>query len=341
MCMLDEKYRKYVCNHPQVMFDEHEWDYNAYPKTVKNYYNYGREHFQYKSDNQDKGKCGICPGKNVCGGCNNIYEVVYGTDEFTPETMPMSDYPFYYRSEEKECDIVVLAYKIGHNLNKLLLEIMHKTRGPYNLIVVHKHQDAWKNRNYGLDRTRSPFIIMMDDDIAELPYAWNIKMIDKLLYGPKVCGVSARLMNVDGTVGLNSANNFSLKDKEVEVNMIPTTCCAFRRNDIDRTFTKFDKRFVASYYEDTAFFYQLSERCREAGLGDKFVINNECRVVHFNNETGANVWKDYNRQVYEEIVEEEVEMGKMFMNEKLTKENDNIVEIEEDEEENDEKEKKK
>lgn len=302
MCQLEEIYRKHVVNHPQVMFDwRNEWDYGAFPKTTEHYESYGREAFQYKSDKQD-GKCGKCAMRNVCGGVNNGYFQTYGEDELIAQNIK-SDYPFYYRAVQEECDIVIPAYNLSMNLPLLLNEIIAKTAPPYNIIVLHKKQSAAQNRNYGLNRCNSPFVIMCDDDIHSLPMNWNKKLIDEILYNPSIVVMSARLVNEDGTLGLNSANNFDLSKEFIEVNMVPTACCIFRNPK--RFGIKFDERFIASYYEDTAFFWQYREEMRRRGLGDKIFIHNGCRVIHINKETGANPWKEYNRQVFETIVEEE------------------------------------
>ena len=292
MCQLPKEYRKHICNHPQVMFDwRNEWDYGVFPKDKVTYLKHGREAFQYKSDKQD-GECGKCGIRNVCGGVNNGYFASQGESELVPQE-EKSDYPFFYRAVQDEVDILIPAYTIIPNLNKLLVEIIHKTIPPYNLILTHKEQSAAKNRNYGLKRSKSPFIIMCDDDIGELPMGWNKLLVNELLYNPEVTAVSARLMDTDGKPGLNSANNFDMESEEVEVNMIPTACCAFRNPA--KYGIELDERFMKSGWEDTDLFKKLL-KVRPG----KILITNKCKVTHLNNATGYNEWFHYNKQIYEE-----------------------------------------
>lgn len=297
MCVLDEKYRKYIVNHPQVMFDwRNEWDYGVSPKTVQNYYKYGFEAFQIKSNSQE-GKCAVCNQLNVCGGLNRGYKLAHGEEEVAPLS-GISDYAFYYRSDMEEVDIVIPAYRIQHNLSILLEEIAHKTAPPYNVIILHKEQSAAKNRNDGLRRCQSPYIIMLDDDVRDLPYLWNKKLIDRLHYSPNVMAASARLMNEDGTIGMNSANNFNVNSDFETVNMIPTACCIFRKKDVDRIGLWFDEDFLGSGWEDTMFFSQLKNGCKKLGIGTDIVIDNTVKVTHLNNETNNSQWYEYNKQVF-------------------------------------------
>lgn len=306
MCAVDEEYRKHIVDHPQVMFDfSNEWDYGVASKTVKRYLKHGREAFQYQSNQQD-GKCGECSMRNVCGGVNKIYPAVYGDKELNPIDTK-SDYPFFYRSDMEEVDIVIPMYRVGHNISRLMEEIVHKTAPPYNIILVHREQSAAQNRNKGLVKGTAPYMIMMDDDIAELPYMWNKRMIDRLHLNPNVMAVSARLLKQDGSVSVNSANNFNIKSEYEIVDMIPTACCAFRRADVDRAKLKFDERMVKSGWEDTAFFYQLRESCKRLELGTDIIIDNNCKVVHLHHATGYDDNFDYNRSVFEQIIGEEEE----------------------------------
>ena len=297
MCVLEEKYRKHIVNHPQVMFDwRNEWDYGVYPKTVQNYYKYGHDAFQISSNSQE-GKCAECNKLNVCGGLNRGYKLAHGEDEIVPQS-DISDYSFYYRSDMEAVDIVIPAYKIEKNLSLLLEEIQQKTAPPYNIILLHREQSAAKNRNDGLNRCESPFIIMLDDDVRDLPYLWNKRLIDRLLYNPNIMAASARLMSEDSRIGLNSANNYNLSTEYEKVNMIPTACCVFRKADVDRVNLKFDERFLGSGWEDTCFFFELKDGCKKVGIGTDIIIDNTVKVVHLNNETNNNKWFEYNKQVF-------------------------------------------
>ena len=245
MCML-KGYEMHVCDHPQVMFDwRNEWDYGVMPKTKEAYIKYAKDNLQKVSNCQD-GKCGLCGMLNVCGGLNKGYRQAHGEEEIIPYT-EKSDYPYYFRSEWESTDIVVPVYEMNDNVALLLQEIKAKTIAPYNLIIVSRKNSAAMNRNIGLKASNSRFVIQCDDDINQLPYGWNKKLIWKLQYNPDIIAVSARLINVDGSLGANSGNDFDISKEESIVPIIPTACCAFRNNS-DQVF---DSRFQGSGWEDS------------------------------------------------------------------------------------------
>lgn len=259
-----------ICNNPQVMFDPYEWDYGVTPKDPETYLKFGKE-LQAKINTRE-GTCGECGIVDVCGGIHKNYARFYGTEELRPYNEKI-EHPYHFKTD-LEADIVVPAFRVGENLEKLLHEILKKTAPPFNLILIGKEQSAAKNRNYGLNRSRSPYIIMCDDDIAYLPFAWNRRLIQTLKENPEIMALSARLMNPDGSIGKNTANNFDLKNNLVVVNMIPTACCIFRKTDI-----RFDERYIRAGWEDTDFFTQMKEK-----LKGHFAIDNRVKVVHVNEE---------------------------------------------------------
>lgn len=268
-CLL-QGYETHICNNPQVMFDPYEWDYGIAPKTVEIYQAYGKslqERIGFKG-----GTCRQCGVINVCGGIHKNYEKFHGSSELT-SYVDQSDYPYHFKTDV-EADIIIPAFKPNENLQRLFLEIGEKTVPPYNLIVVSRHQSAAKNRNYGMERSNSPYVIMCDDDIKDLPFAWNRQLINLLKENRDILAASARLMNPDGSPGRNSANDYDLGQPIVKVDMIPTACSVFRKTDV-----RFDERFIRAGWEDTDFFWQLKEK-----YGNTFAITNTVRVVHLNEE---------------------------------------------------------
>jgi MoaA/NifB/PqqE/SkfB family radical SAM enzyme len=263
-------YETQICNNPQVMFDPYEWDYGVVPKTVSAHLAHGRK-FQEEIGCKE-GACGGCGILNVCGGIHRNYALLHGDAELSPYA-EQSDYPYHFK-KDIEADIVVPVYQPDENLQGVLASISSAAVPPYNLIVASRHQSAARNRNYGLDRSRSPYIIMCDDDIADLPLGWNRILIKILQENREILAVSARLMRTDGLPGRNSANNYDLNRPLVEVPMIPTACCVFRRPEL-----RFDERYIRAGWEDTDFFLQLKEK-----YGGKLVIANDVKVVHLNEE---------------------------------------------------------
>ncbi|HTP28758.1 MAG TPA: radical SAM protein [Anaeromyxobacteraceae bacterium] len=277
----------HVCNNPQVMFDPYEWDYGVSTKTTAAHLEKGRS-FQ-QNINSAEGPCGRCGVRNVCGGVNRNYACLHGQEELVPY-QEQSDFPYHFRSD-LEADIIVPAYVPSETLARLLRDIPRITAPPYNLIVVGRHQSAARNRNQGLERARSPYVIMCDDDIADLPYGWNRQLIYVLKENRELAAVSARLMRADGRPGLNTANDYCLDRPLVAVNHIPTACCAFRRTDV-----RFDERFVRAGWEDTDYFMQLRQK-----HGGQVAISNQVKVVHLNEEkNGGGVGNEENQKLFME-----------------------------------------
>ena len=125
-----------------------------------------------------------------------------------------------------------------------------------------------------MERSKSPYVIMCDDDLRDLPFAWNRQLINILKENSHLLAVSARLMNPDGTPGKNTANNYDLEPPLVEVDMIPTACSVFRKTDV-----RFDERFIRAGWEDTDFFRQLRGK-----HDNPLAIANSVKVVHLNEE---------------------------------------------------------
>ncbi len=284
LCLL-KGYEHHVCNNPQVMFDPYEWDYGVFPKTTAAYLEQGRD-FQRRINARQEA-CEMCGMIDVCGGLHRNYAQIHGFSELDPYS-EMSDYPYHFKTD-LAADIIVPAFWPGEKLTNLLCEIAEKTVPPYNLIVVSRHQSAAKNRNEGLRASQNPYVIMCDDDISGLPPGWNRELIRCLQENREFFGISARLMNPDGTPGRNSANHFDLTHPLAEVDMIPTACSIFRKTDLF-----FDERYIRAGWEDTDFFLQAHTK-----YGSRLAIANTIRVVHLNEEkNGGGVENEHNRELF-------------------------------------------
>jgi len=284
MCVL-KGYESHVCNNPQVMFDPYEWDYGVTPKTTEAYLDFGR--LLQKKINTAENRCQDCGILNVCGGLNKNYAAIRGFSEMVPYSQ-QSDYPYYFM-KEVEADIIIPAYQPDEGVKRLLAEIIEKTVPPYNLVVISREQSAAKNRNYGLHRSQSPYIIMCDDDIDNLPYGWNRELINDLRENREFLGLSARLLDREGRIGCNTANNYDVSRHLVPVEMIPTACCVFRKTGV-----RFDERYIRAGWEDTDFFTQL--RFDREG---RYAIDNLVQVVHLNEEkNGGGAANEHNRRLF-------------------------------------------
>ena len=185
-------------------------------------------------------------------------------------------------------DVIIPAVNPAR-LEPVLSELAKTTRPPFRLIVQCDSVSAAINRQRGLDCGDSEFVAMADDDIRHIPDGWNISMAKALRENPDICGVSARLMDVEGKPAPNTADNFDLAPPLVKVSGIPTAFCLFRRP----RFSKFDPRYLGSGWEDTDFFRQL---CREYSAS--VAICNDVKVVH-HNEQKEQHWLQYNKRLFD------------------------------------------
>jgi len=173
-------------------------------------------------------------------------------------------------------DIIIPTCKTEQEISALLEAIKLTATGNYNLIVMSgPNRSAAQNRNAGLDRAPSKAVIMIDDDIRNMPEGWNEKLLAYL--GPDVAIVSARLMKVTGEPGPMVGSNYSLDPETVEAEELPTACIAFRKTEL-----RFDENFKGSGFEDNDF-------CRQ--MSGTFIIANRVKVTHINeakNQGGDN-----------------------------------------------------
>lgn len=176
--------------------------------------------------------------------------------------------------------IIIPTTKRREEIESLVQEIKEKTKIEYEIVFTCTAGSAAENRNSGLDMAVGDPVIMVDDDVFDLPHGWADSLI-KLL-GKNVGAVSARLMgkmdrfsNIDYTKpGLMTPQNNDMTKDFIEVDYyMPTTCVAFHKTDL-----RFNPDFKGSGYEDTYFFWQMKKRQSRC----KFIINNKCQVKHRN-----------------------------------------------------------
>ena len=207
---------------------------------------------------------------------------------------------YYYISSEVEKNlqgalmysICIPTIKPESELTDLLNEIKEKTTDCYEVIVVAEKQSASKNRNACLNRIRSNHeeltVIMLDDDVKNLPKGWNETLAAPLRINDLKCMlVSARLMSADGkTPGAMTDFNPDITSPYVEVKVVPSACIAFRRTDL-----RFDEQYQGSGYEDSDFVMQFKQKFPDK----KVYVNNLCKVSHTNeqkNGTGTTYEKN-------------------------------------------------
>ena len=155
---------------------------------------------------------------------------------------------------------------------------------------------AAENRNIGLGRVpNGDLVVMIDDDVFGAYDNFVEDLVSPLVNDKDVIMSSARLMNPDGTIGTMSGENYDIKSEFAEVlaKVLPTAAVAFRNDG-----TRFDERFLKSGYEDTWFCACLAKKHPQG----KFVIVNKCRLVHLNEQKGAQEALEHNQRLYQALI---------------------------------------
>ena len=165
-------------------------------------------------------------------------------------------------------DIVIPTCKQPSDVESLVREISETSLLPCNVIVASSQGSASKNRNDGLDKTTTPYVCMLDDDICKLPKGWDKSLVDILKNYPTVSVVSARLTNQDGSPGIMGNEPYLAHLGIQPARFIPTACIVFKNTPL-----RFDETFIGSGFEDNDFLDQL---------GPQYVIANGVKVVHLN-----------------------------------------------------------
>jgi hypothetical protein len=191
-------------------------------------------------------------------------------------------------------DILIPSYKpIAEGME--MIKQIENTRTTRGMVFYSAHKgSAAENRNQCLDVAKETIVIMLDDDIEGFYKGWDEDLIKPLIEDTLVIGVSARLMNLDGTPAYTMVENYDLETPLIFSPKMQTACCAFRNTDL-----RFDENFIGSGFEDDDYCRQL---LRKYGPDKLFATVNACKIIHRNeakNQGGA-YWehnqKHFNRK---------------------------------------------
>lgn len=189
-------------------------------------------------------------------------------------------------------DIVIPSCK---ELDQIAGQIQHiKSLYPCNRIIpVCGKRSAAENRNLAHGYVTARYAIMMDDDISGFFQGFVERLTAPLTEDPNIALVSARLTKQDGkTPNHMMASKLDLSGKTEEVSRIPTSCFAYRKRDLDAligfhnsTSFPFDEGFKGSGWEDDALCADMKKKFPEC----KFIIVNDCKLIHTNEMKGNQV----------------------------------------------------
>ncbi len=165
-------------------------------------------------------------------------------------------------------NIIIPTCKTADQIQPLVDEVRATATGGWILIIQSEKAIVSVNRNKGLDKATANLVIMIDDDVYDLPIGWNEALV-KPLEHKEIDIVSARIINSDGTDFIDKYNVFKLHYRKVPFSSIyfdyvPTTCCAFRN-----TTNRFDETLTGA--EDVDF-------CRKHYK--RFLVRNDLVIKH-------------------------------------------------------------
>lgn len=198
-------------------------------------------------------------------------------------------------------DIIIPSCKpyVDVNIFTSLIKQFDPQCSNYNYIPTGFQVSASINRNYGLLKSfqsNNEFIIMIDDDIGGFYEGWQNDLIQPLKDDKNVSISSARLLTEYGHLSpMNGPDTDIDKPLSICKNMVLSAAIAFRKADIiQNNQLRFCMKMIGSGWEDTLF-CKLFNKVYPEG---KFVVNNNCRLIHFHEMKKQSEYFDYNRKVY-------------------------------------------
>lgn len=167
-------------------------------------------------------------------------------------------------------------------------------------IFTCKKVSAAENRNIGLKYTIGSIIVMIDDDISGFFPGWLNVLLFPLYLDPIIIMVSARLMKPNGQIGYMLGDDYgkTINDGpivEIKDKLLPGAAIAYRRTEL-----KYNEDFIGSGYEDTAYCLELRRKYPDG----KFVIVNNCPLIHKNEQKNQMINYKYNQEIMNKLYPE-------------------------------------
>jgi hypothetical protein len=169
--------------------------------------------------------------------------------------------------------LLIATIRSENEIRNLVNEIKSTASTDLKLIISSSNNSVAINVNRGLDESVGQFIIKVDDDITGFTHGWDAKLIQPFSQIEDLEVISARLLNMDGSIQLtcsrdsNLHGNLSFPRNPI----VPFCCVAFKRSSL-----RMDENFIGSGYDDADYCCQLRLKNADA----RFAINNEVRLIH-------------------------------------------------------------
>lgn len=169
----------------------------------------------------------------------------------------------------------------------------------YTYIPTGFQASASVNRNYGLTQAlalQNEIIIMIDDDIGGFFPGWQDALTAPLREDSNALISSARLITPDGFLSpMMGADNKLDKKRSIAEKAILSAAIAFRKKDIE-AYPKlhFCMNMLGSGWEDTLFCRMFTKYFPSG----KFIVANDCRLIHYHEMKNQNQHFEYNQRVY-------------------------------------------
>lgn len=178
--------------------------------------------------------------------------------------------------------IIIPSCKSRDELQKFIGPIKKTVLKDVPIILTGFPVSAATNRNYGLDKCKTEYCIMLDDDINGFFSGWAEELLKPFELCKNVVMVSARLMKenkIDTALMMNIQPRMEYLYQIIDDQFLPSACIAFKNDG-----TRFDENFVGSSWEDTDFCVSLQKK-NQYGL---WIINNKVKLIHKNEMKSGN-----------------------------------------------------
>lgn len=176
--------------------------------------------------------------------------------------------------------LLIATIRSEDEIRDLINELKSTASTNLKIIISSSKSSVAVNVNRGLGAAEGQYILKVDDDLTGFKYGWDARIIEPFGQDANVAVVSARLLNLDGSVQLTCSRNINLFPTWTvsERPIVPFCCVAFRNNGL-----RMDENFIGSGYDDADYCNQL----RATNSNAKFIIHNEVRVIHKHEQKNA------------------------------------------------------